>query len=188
MAQGDSHNIYILGSKVYGSESIIVTDKDKLSITTAFDTLDEAKGSFRVAYDTLLAPSFRPSIPPSDEELHYHQEFMRLIAFYPIIIELNREDGSNILKEWKDDSSPIFQTPEKFYKIDYWHCPMRTGFFKKYGVLDIAKDIETTPFVGTDGKMVIRINKIDYGPDNRMGHRGLSEEEIDELLRKRGYL
>lgn len=118
MAEGNPYKIYILGSKVYGGESVIANDKGKLSIS-GFDTLDEAKGRFKVAYDTLLAPSFRPSVPPSEEELHYHQEFMRLIAFYPIIVELDRTDGSNILKEWKDDGSPVFETPEKFYKTDY---------------------------------------------------------------------
>lgn len=187
MAAGNSHKIFILGSKIYGEETIIINDKDKSSIS-GFGTLDQAKNSFKAAYKTLLAPSFKRSIPPSEEELNYHMMFMMLIDLYPIIVELDKRDGSSILDEWMDDSSAVFQTPFKFYKANYWHCPMRKGFLEKYGVLDIVKDIETTPFVGPDGKMVIRINEINHGTDNARGFRRLSEEELEELLRKRGYL
>lgn len=68
---------------------------------------------------------------------------------------------------------------------------MRTGFFREYQVLDIVRDIESTPFVGPDGKMVLRINQISNAPSNAHGNdtqKQISEDEVKKILRERGYL
>lgn len=189
MADESFQKIYLLGSKADGIESVIITDLETLSVS-CFETFEDAKDSFAKAYNLLLAPSFTPSIPPSEEELEYHRELMRLIVFYPVIVELDRAKGPEILTEWRNEMQPVYQPAEKFYDGNYWHCPMRCGFFKEYGVLDIVTDIETTPFVGADGKMVLRINQIHYSSPKEQSKmpKPLSEEEINDILRKRGYL
>ena len=155
-----------------------------------FANLEDARGSFSKAYKLLLSPSFTPSSNPGKEEIAYHQGFMRLMTFYPVILGLEKENYLQIFRKWRKKKAPIFQTKEKFYDRDYWHCPMRTGFFKEYEVLDIVWDIESTPFIGPDGQMVLRINQIssysnDPGKDIL---RPISEEEIKNILRERGYL
>jgi|GEM_PF-2414641 len=185
MAEEQGDKIYILGSKLNNVESLIVTKDTRLNIV-AFETLDMAKSAFKSTYDMLLAPTFTPSQPPSDQEMKYHSQFMRLIHFYPVFLGIDKKSAPTILEKWKDGSQHLFQPRENYCGADYWHLPMRPGFFKEFVVLDIAKDIETTPFVGPDGKMVIRVNKMTFNGDGG-NLRNLTPEEIDEALRKRGY-
>lgn len=179
--------IYILGSKLNDVESIIVSDKKKTTVVS-FSTLELAKDSFKKTYDLLLAPKFTPTFPPGKEEMKYHTEFMKLMSFCPVFVELETKNVADILKSWIAPGKDFFRAEEKFFPDDYWHVPMRTGFLERFGVLDIAKDIETTPFVGANGKMVFRINKRSFGPIGNLDDQQLSQKEIDEILRQRGYM
>ncbi|MBZ4190546.1 hypothetical protein [Niabella beijingensis] len=184
-----NRKLFLIGSNLDAIDSIIVKDS-KASLLLFFNTFEKAKASFAAAYKILLAPSFCPSFPPSMEEILYHNEFMKLIAFSPVILEFDRETYKAELQEWRDEASPIFQTGRKFYNTDYWHCPMKKGFLQKYNLLDIASDIETTPFIGADGKMVLRINKISHPSTEEYSRptKQTTREEIDRILRARGYL
>lgn len=188
MEDVNNEKVYILGSRLNDIESVIIEGKKKPGVI-AFNTLELAKNSFRETYDLLLAPKFTPSFPPGKEEMKYHTEFMQLISFSPVFVELDRKNASDIIKAWIDQGSEVFETEDKFLqRKDYWHVPMRTGFLERFGVLDIAKDIETTPFVGANGKMVFRINKRSFGPIGNLDDQQLSQKEIDEILRQRGYM
>lgn len=179
-------NIYLLGSKITGIESVVIENRQAMQLTS-FETLEQAKANFIKAYDLLLAPTFTPSLPPSKEEIAYHRGFMRLATFYPVILQLPRSVYLEEFSKWRHAEIPLFQTQEKFYgDLDYWHCAMRTGFFKTYLVLDVVHDIESTPFIGPNGKMVIRINQFSSDPDQPL--MPLTDQQIREHLRKRGYL
>ncbi|WP_300601984.1 hypothetical protein [Niabella sp.] len=181
--------VYLIGSKLNNIESLIVRDSNA-SALIHFNSLEEAKVSFNQLYSILLAPSFQPSIPPSAEELKYHQQFMMLMTFYPVVLEFERVTVKEHLLSWRKKKRSIFCTQEKFFSADYWHCPMRSGFLKEFGVLDVTKDIETTPFIGPDGNMVIRVNEISISSadHSKAVPKPISQEEIDKILRERGYL
>lgn len=190
MADALSQKTYLLGSKFNGNETVILKDKSAMRLWV-FANLEDAKDSFSKAYKLLLSPSFTPSSNPGKEEIAYHQGFMRLMTFYPVILELEKENYLQIFRKWRKKKAPIFKTKEKFYNREYWYCPMRTGFFKEYAVLDIVQDIESTPFVGPDGQMVLRINQISQSTSNDTDNniaKQISEEEVKKILRKRGYL
>lgn len=187
MGKNKGEKIYVLGSKLNEMESIILEKGETMGVV-GFSTLESAKNSFKDSYDLLLVPQFTPSFPPSSKEMQYHTAFMKLISFYPIFVEIDKKNASEVLMEWRDKAHDVFQTEENFFMREYWHMPMRTGFFEKFGALDIVKDIETTPFVGPDGKMVHRVNRRTFGPVGNLANYQLSQKEIDEILRQRGYL
>lgn len=185
-----SEKIYFLGSRLNNEESIILEKKEKMDFAF-FASLEEVKALFCQAYDLLLAPSFKPSFPPSKEEIIYHRGFSKLIGFYPVILEMNKENYTLDVLKWKCPGVQIYQTDDKFFgETDYYHMAMRSGFLKTYEVLDIVHDIETTPYVGPDGNMVLRINKVSYRDSLKPQPplKPFSEEEIKNILRKRGYL
>lgn len=162
MTGTSSDTIYLLGSRLNGIESVVIENKQTMQLAS-FANLEAAKANFVQAYDLLLAPSFTPSYPPGKEEMAYHQGFMRLAAFYPVIFGLNKKDYLEVFSHWREKDASLFQTRDRFFgDLDFWHCPMRSGFLKTYGVLDIVWDIESTPFIGPDGKMVIRINEYSF--------------------------
>lgn len=188
MEMTDNHKkIFLIGSKLNAEDSIIVKDLNAASLLF-FDTFKKAKESFAAAYNILLAPSFRPSLPPSGEELRYHSTFMALVAFSPVILEFDRKTYKDELIEWRREAAPIFRPERKFYNTEYWHCPMRNGFIDKYVLLNVAQDIETTPFLGPDGKMVIRINQVSQTDGKGQTLKQITREEIDKILKERGYL
>ncbi|MBZ4187650.1 hypothetical protein [Niabella beijingensis] len=184
----DNHKtIFLIGSKLNDEDSIIVKDQNAASLLF-YDTFEKAKESFASAYKILLAPSFRPSHPPSAEELCYHSTFMALVAFSPVILEFDRMTYKDELIEWRKGAASIFRPEPKFYNTEYWHCPMRNGFIDKFGLLNIAQDIETTPFIEPDGKMVVRINQVSRTDSNGQPLKQITREEIDKILKERGYL
>lgn len=83
--------IYLIGSKLNNVDSLIVRDSEA-SALIHFNSLEEAKACFNSLYKILLAPSFKPSIPPSAEEIQYHQRFMMLMSFYPVVLEFDSSD------------------------------------------------------------------------------------------------
>lgn len=189
MAKENPDKIYLIGSKTGGEESVLLYDKNRMSLM-AFERFEHVKASFKNVYDLLLAPGFTPAQPPGDEELNYHMEFMRLVSFYPVIVGLNKNTAINELMKWRVGAM-YFETRDKFFDFDYWHMPMKPGFLQQFGVLDIVKDIEEAPFIGPNGKMVLRLSKINYSSPNNPDDKTpepLSKNEIDEMLRKRGYL
>lgn len=100
MANTLSHKTYLLGSKLNGNETVILKDKSAMRLWT-FANLEEAEGSFSQAYKLLLSPSFTPSPNPGKEEIAYHQGFMRLMTFYPVILELEKENYSQTFRKWR---------------------------------------------------------------------------------------
>jgi hypothetical protein len=186
--ESNTDKIYLIGSKLNGNESVIARDNKGASLLS-YNSFDDAKHLFDYFYNILLAPSFQPSNPPTDAEANYHREFIRLIAFGPVILELDKKNHKEEVNGSRKRKLPIFKTKTRFYNNDYWHYPVRTGFFKQFGILDIVQDIETSPFVGPNGKMVIRVNQVSGYSDNAAGSPdSISQEAIDEILRKRGYL
>lgn len=183
-----SKKIYLIGSKLNDLDSLIVRDS-KASALIHFTSLEEAKACFNSLYKVLLAPSFKPSSPPNAKEIQYHQNFMMLMSFYPVVLEFDSDYRSHLLK-WRKKKKPAFCTQEKFFATDYWHCPMRSGFLEEFGILDITRDIERTPFVGPDGNMVIRVNQISHSKKREPPDlfKPITQEEIDKILRERGYL
>ena len=63
--------IFLIGSKLNDVDSLIVRDSNAPALIH-FNSLEEAKPSFNSLYKILLAPSFKPSIPPRVEALNYH--------------------------------------------------------------------------------------------------------------------
>lgn len=186
--QKTSTKVYLLGSKLNDIDSLIVRDSN-VSELIHFSSLNDAKNRFNFLYKILLSPSFKPSIPPSTEELHYHQHFMMLVAFNPVVLEFELADYKNHLLSWRNEKESTFYTQEKFFTTDYWYCPMKTGFIQKFGVLDIAEEIEKTPFIDPDGKMVIRISEISRSTPGTPTEQPKPniQEKIDKILRDRGF-
>lgn len=180
---------YLLGSKSYGEQSLLVQD-NRASRLISFPTFEAAKAAFEYTYKMLLSPSFKPSVPPTTEERQYHFEFMRLIALSPVILEMEMDKCKELLLAWVKEGQNLFMTETRYFQQEYWHLQMKPGFLEKFGVLDIVKDIEQTPFIGPDGKMVIRINEINHtDPDQPSSPpKPATQEEIDKILRERGYL
>ncbi len=180
MKDMQTQTVYLIGARLMKMESVIVRDAAAGSLLH-FNSLEEAKLSFKHAYNILLAPGFEPQDPPSAEEINYHQEMMRMISVLPVILAVDLDACSDELTRWKHPDAPIFAPARPIFNIRYWHCPMKTGFLEKFEVLDIVKDIESSLFVGADGKMVVRIH--DTGGLNQLP---LSPEAIREILRQRG--
>lgn len=188
MAGTSSDSIYLLGSRLNEVESVIITDRLTMQLFT-YTSLQEAKEHFVQAYDLLLAPTFRPSFPPGKEEIAYHQGFMRLAAFYPVILQLDKNNYLEVFDKWRIAAALLFRTRDRFFgDLEYWHCPVRPGFLKTFGALDIVSDIESTPFIGPDGNIVIRVNEYGYADDTNRPLKPLTEEQMKEILRKRGFL
>lgn len=187
--QQGNKKIYLLGSKLNNVDSLIVRDREA-SALIHFNSLEEAKACFHSLYKILLAPSFKPSVPPSAEEIQYHQHFMMLVSFYPVVLEFDIDSYKNHLLKWCKKKQAAFCTEEKFFKAEYWHRPMLSGFLDTFGVLDITRDIERTPFIGPDGNMVLRINEVSHSKEGEPGQRPkpITQEEIEKILRERGYL
>ena len=180
MKNTNINKVYLIGSRLGSLESVIVRDAAAGSLLHFF-SLHEARLSFKHAYDILLAPGFEPSDPPSTEEMLYHKEMMRMISISPVILAVDLAACSDELTRWKHPEAPVFAPPQPLFNIQYWHCPMKSGFLERFGVLDIVQDIESSLFVAADGKIVVRIH--DTGDPNRPP---LSLEAIDEILRLRG--
>lgn len=186
--QPENKKIYLIGSKLNNVDSLIVRDSEA-SALIHFNSLEEAKACFNSLYKILLAPSFKPSIPSSAKEMQYHQRFMMLMSFYPVVLEFDSSDYRSHLLKWRKKKKPAFCTQEKFFTGEYWHRPMRSGFLKEFGVLDITRDIERTPFIGPDGNMVLRVNEISHYKEGEPdpAPKPITQEEIDKILRERGY-
>lgn len=184
-----TNKVYLLGSKCNEEQSLLVQD-NRASRLISFPSFEAAKAAFEYAYKILLSPSFRPSIPPTPEERQYHFEFMRLIALSPVILEIEMDKCRELLLAWVKEGQNLFMTENPYFQQEYWHLQMKPGFLEKFGVLDIAKDIEQTPFIGFDGRMVVRINEINHTePDQPSSpQKPATQEEIDKILRERGYL
>lgn len=88
---------------------------------------------------------------------------------------------------WAHESKTAFAMLELFKKGDtYSFVRLKSGFIEKYQVLDSAMEIEQTPFIGPDGWIVIRVNKLSRDPIGESMKDPLANEKADDILRKCG--